>query len=66
MSCLARGHTEGSYVGPEKLTFDFNSAALTPSQVRDIERLVNERILEKRRSQLERRGLRRREKIAPT
>jgi alanyl-tRNA synthetase len=37
---------KGSYVGPEKLTFDFNSAALTPSQVRDIERLVNERILE--------------------
>lgn len=37
---------KGSYVGPEKLTFDFNSAALTPQQVRDIERLVNERILE--------------------
>ncbi|HEX3624150.1 MAG TPA: alanine--tRNA ligase [Verrucomicrobiae bacterium] len=37
---------KGSYVGPEKLTFDFNSAALTPQQVADIEKLVNERILE--------------------
>lgn len=37
---------KGSYVGPEKLTFDFNSAPLTPSQVRDVERLVNERIVE--------------------
>src|SRR5207237_10175753 len=36
----------GSFVGPDKLTFDFNSAALTPAQVRDIERLVNERIVE--------------------
>jgi alanyl-tRNA synthetase len=37
---------KGSFVGPDKLTFDFNSAALTPAQVSDIERLVNERILE--------------------
>jgi alanyl-tRNA synthetase len=37
---------KGSFVGPDKLTFDFNSAPLTPSQVRDVERLVNERILE--------------------
>ncbi len=37
---------KGSAVSPEKLTFDFNSAALTPQQVRDIEKLVNERILE--------------------
>ncbi len=37
---------QGSFVGPDKLTFDFNSAALTPAQVRDIERLVNERIVE--------------------
>jgi len=37
---------KGSSVGPDKLTFDFNSQALTPQQVRDIERLVNERILE--------------------
>ncbi|RYD30405.1 MAG: alanine--tRNA ligase, partial [Verrucomicrobiaceae bacterium] len=37
---------KGSYVGPEKLTFDFNHAALTPQQVTDVEKLVNERILE--------------------
>jgi alanyl-tRNA synthetase len=37
---------KGSSVNPERLTFDFNSAALTPSQVADVERLVNERILE--------------------
>ena len=37
---------KGSSVTPEKLTFDFNSAPLTPQQVADIERLVNERILE--------------------
>jgi alanyl-tRNA synthetase len=37
---------KGSYVGPEKLTFDFSSASLTPQQVADVEKLVNERILE--------------------
>ena len=37
---------KGSAVGPDKLTFDFNSAPLTPQQVADIEQLVNERILE--------------------
>ena len=37
---------KGSFVGPEKLTFDFSSAALSPEQVADIERLVNERIVE--------------------
>ena len=37
---------KGSYVGPDKLTFDFSSAALTPQQVAEVERLVNERILE--------------------
>lgn len=37
---------KGSSVSPEKLTFDFNSAALTTQQVREIENLVNERILE--------------------
>ncbi|MFN3409697.1 MAG: alanine--tRNA ligase-related protein [Limisphaerales bacterium] len=37
---------KGSFVGPDKLTFDFNSAPLTPQQVADIEQLVNERILE--------------------
>ena len=37
---------KGSFVGSDKLTFDFNSAPLTPPQVADIEKLVNERILE--------------------
>ena len=37
---------KGSYVGPDKLTFDFSSAPLTPQQVADVERLVNERIVE--------------------
>ncbi len=37
---------KGSFVGPDKLTFDFNSAPLTPQQVAEIEKLVNERILE--------------------
>jgi alanyl-tRNA synthetase len=35
---------KGSYVGPDKLTFDFSSAPLTPQQKRDIEKLVNEKI----------------------
>jgi alanyl-tRNA synthetase len=37
---------KGSYVGPEKLTFDFSGAALTPAQVGEVEKLVNERIVE--------------------
>lgn len=37
---------KGSYVGPEKLTFDFSGAALSPGQLADLERLVNERVLE--------------------
>ncbi|PYJ37831.1 MAG: alanine--tRNA ligase, partial [Verrucomicrobia bacterium] len=37
---------KGSYVGPDKLTFDFSSAALTKQQVHDVEKLVNERIAE--------------------
>jgi alanyl-tRNA synthetase len=37
---------KGSYVGPDKLTFDFNHQALTPGQIRDVEKLVNERIIE--------------------
>ncbi|MBU3665345.1 MAG: alanine--tRNA ligase [Chthoniobacterales bacterium] len=37
---------KGSYVGPDKLTFDFSSAALAPEQVAAVERLVNEKILE--------------------
>ncbi|MBL9169721.1 MAG: alanine--tRNA ligase [Verrucomicrobiales bacterium] len=37
---------KGSFVGPDKLTFDFNHGALTSEQVHDIEKLVNERIVE--------------------
>jgi alanyl-tRNA synthetase len=37
---------KGSHVGPDKLTFDFSSAALTPEQVLSVERLVNEKILQ--------------------
>ncbi len=37
---------KGSYVGPDKLTFDFNHQSLTPGQVRDVEKLVNEKIIE--------------------
>jgi alanyl-tRNA synthetase len=37
---------KGSYVGPDKLTFDFGSAALTPRQKRDVEQLVNEKTTE--------------------
>ena len=36
---------KGSSVTSDKLTFDFNSAALTAPQIADIERLVNERIV---------------------
>jgi alanyl-tRNA synthetase len=37
----------GSYVGPDKLRFDFrHDAPLTPGQVADVERIVNEKILE--------------------
>src|SRR6185312_7662265 len=35
---------KGSYVGPDKLTFDFSSAPLTKQQVRDVEKLVNDKI----------------------
>ena len=37
---------KGSYVGPDKLTFDFSSAPLSPEQKRDVEKLVNEKISE--------------------
>ncbi len=37
---------KGSYVGPDKLTFDFNSKPLTAQQVADVEKLVNQRIME--------------------
>jgi alanyl-tRNA synthetase len=35
---------KGSYVGPDKLTFDFSSTALTQQQKRDVEKLVNEKV----------------------
>jgi alanyl-tRNA synthetase len=35
---------KGSYVGPDKLTFDFSSSALTAQQKHDVEKLVNEKI----------------------
>ncbi len=44
--CSKEVSQKGSFVGPDKLTFDFNSAPITPDQLRDIELLVNERILE--------------------
>jgi alanyl-tRNA synthetase len=37
---------KGSYVGPDKLTFDFSSAALTAQQKGDVQKLVNEKITE--------------------
>jgi len=37
---------KGSLVAPDKLTFDFNSPPLTSQQLADVERLVNERIVE--------------------
>ncbi len=37
---------KGSYVGPDKLTFDFSSAPLTPEQRGDVEKLVNQKIAE--------------------
>ena len=37
---------KGSYVGPDKLTFDFSSAALTKQQIHEVEKLVNEKIAE--------------------
>ncbi|HST29292.1 MAG TPA: alanine--tRNA ligase, partial [Chthoniobacterales bacterium] len=37
---------KGSYVGPDKLTFDFSSSPLTPQQKRNVEKLVNEKIEE--------------------
>jgi alanyl-tRNA synthetase len=40
---------KGSYVGPDKLTFDFASAPLTKQQIRAVEKLVNEKIAENAR-----------------
>jgi alanyl-tRNA synthetase len=36
---------KGSLVGPDRLRFDFNSQPVSPSQLRDIEELVNSRIV---------------------
>ena len=36
---------KGSYVAPERLRFDFNSVALTPAQLADVEMLVNQHAL---------------------
>ncbi|MEY2540224.1 MAG: alanyl-tRNA synthetase [Verrucomicrobiota bacterium] len=37
---------KGSYVGPDKFTFDFSSTALSRQQIREVEKLVNEKIAE--------------------
>ncbi len=37
---------QGSFVGPDRLRFDFNSGALTKEQLAEIEQAVNERIAE--------------------
>ncbi|MEP6585409.1 MAG: alanine--tRNA ligase, partial [Candidatus Udaeobacter sp.] len=37
---------KGSYVGSDKLTFDFSSVPLSPQQKHDVEKLVNEKISE--------------------
>ncbi|HYY14222.1 MAG TPA: DHHA1 domain-containing protein, partial [Chthoniobacterales bacterium] len=37
---------KGSYVGPEKLTFDFSSASLPKEKVRSVDKLVNEKVRE--------------------
>ncbi len=37
---------KGSYVGPDRLRFDFNSSALNAAQLESIERQINQRILE--------------------
>ncbi len=35
----------GSYVGPDRLRFDFNSAALTATQLADLEALINQQAI---------------------
>jgi alanyl-tRNA synthetase len=37
---------KGSFVGPSHLRFDFNSNPLTAEHIRDVERLVNSRVME--------------------
>ena len=36
---------KGSYVGPDRLRFDFSSAPLTPAQIAEVEDLVNRRAI---------------------
>ncbi len=36
---------KGSFVGPDRLRFDFNSAPLTPDQLGKVERLVNAQVI---------------------
>ena len=36
---------KGSYVGPDRMRFDFNSAPLTPAQVEQLEREINQKII---------------------
>jgi alanyl-tRNA synthetase len=44
---VSRGISQkGSFVGPGHLRFDFNSNPLTAEHIRDVERLVNARIIE--------------------
>jgi alanyl-tRNA synthetase len=44
---VSRGISQkGSFVGPNHLRFDFNSNPLTADQIREVERLVNSRIME--------------------
>src|SRR5207247_10763195 len=45
-TCALPISQKGSYVGPDKLTFDFSSAPLTPEQKHNVEKLVNEKIAE--------------------
>lgn len=37
---------KGSFVGPDKLTFDFSSSPLTSAQLQEVEKIVNERIVD--------------------
>ncbi|HEY0789787.1 MAG TPA: alanine--tRNA ligase [Chthoniobacterales bacterium] len=36
---------KGSYVGPDRLRFDFNSQPLTPVQITELERLINAQVI---------------------
>ncbi len=48
---------QGSYVGPDRLRFDFNhQRALTRGEIREVETLVNSRILESQALSISRKG----------